>query len=135
MTPPSFGPRAWTVAATEVPDLGTGWSCRKDLRLRAASPPPPAFLFDRGDFLSRAHKSELDRRFGRTDVLQYVNAAGEFIGAVRGHWGFKPFDIDDVAIELPAAAAAALRDEVLPLVKAAYPAPRHHVLRYAGKRT
>lgn len=123
-----------SVAATEVADLGAGWSCRKDLRLRTASPPPTAFLFDRGDFLPRAHKSELDRRFGRTDVLQYVYAAGEFIGAVRGHWGFKPFDIDDIVIQRPAAAAAALRDEVLTLVRAAYPEPRHHVLRYAGKK-
>ena len=99
------------LAATEVGGLEPGWSCREDLRLRAASPRVTAFLLDRGDFLSRAHKSELDRRFGRTDVLQYVYAGGEFIGAVRGHWGFKPFDIDDVAIELARAAADALREE------------------------
>ena len=87
---------------------------RRDRRRRRSS-------CDRGDFLARAHKSELDRRFGRPDVLQYVYAAGAFVGAVRGHWGFKPFDIDDVVIELSAAAATALREEVLALVRAAYP--------------
>ena len=122
------------VAMTEVADLGTGWLRREDQRLRSASPQPTVFLLDSGDYLSRAHKSELDRRFGRTDVLHYLYAAGEFIGAVRGHWGFKPFDIDDVAMELPAAAARALRDEVLSLVLRAYPEARHHVLRYAGRR-
>lgn len=102
--------------------------------MRAARPPLTAFLLDRGDFLARAHKSELDRRFGRPDVLQYVYAAGAFVVAVRGHWGFKSFDIDDVAIELSAAAATVLREEVLALVRAAYPEPRHRVLRYAGTR-
>ena len=119
--------------ATEVADLGSGWLRREDQRLRAASPLPTAFLFDNADYLARAHKSELDRRFGRIDVLQYVYAAGAFIGAVRGHWGFKPFDVDDVVIELPSGAARALRDEVLGLVRGAYPEPRHRVLRYAGR--
>jgi hypothetical protein len=123
-----------SVSATEVEGLGAGWSRTKDLDLPAASPAPTAFLLNRGDFLSRAHKSELERRFERTDVLQFVYVAGEFAGVVRGHWGFKPFDIDDVEMELPASHAAALRDEVLSLVRAAYPKPRHNVLRYAGKR-
>jgi hypothetical protein len=122
------------IAATEVEGLGEGWSRPEDLSVRAASPARTAFLLNRGDFLSRAHKSELERRFGRGDILQFVYVAGEFAGVVRGHWGFKPFDIDDVEMELPATAAAVLRDEVLDLVRSAYPEPRHTVLRYAGKR-
>ena len=122
------------IAATAIEGLGEGWSRPVDLRLRTASPAPTAFLLNRGDFLSRAHKSELERRFGRTDLLQFVYVAGEFAGVVRGHWGFKPFDIDDIEMQLPATAAAALRDEVLGLVRAAYPEPRNTVLRYAGKR-
>ena len=125
--------RDGAVAATQVAGLGAGWLRPRDKRLPAASPPRTALLLDQGDFLSRAHRSELDRRFGRKDVLQYVYAAGDFIGAVRGRWGFKPFDIDDVVIELPAAEAKTRRDEVLALVRAAYPEPRHHVLRYVGK--
>jgi hypothetical protein len=122
------------IVAGEIRNLGPGWSRPADAAISASAPAPTAFLLNRGDFLSRAHKSELDRRFGRTDVLQYVYATGEFVGAVRGHWGFKPFDIDDVAMELPKTKASALRGEVLALVRAAYPKPRHNVLRYAGKR-
>lgn len=126
--------REGAVAATQVAGLGDGWLRPRDEHLPAARPPRTAVLLDQDDFLSRAHRSELDRRFGRKDVLQYLYAAGDFFGAVRGHWGFKPFDIDDVVIELPVAEARSRRDEVLALVRAAYPEPRHHVLRYAGTR-
>ncbi len=121
------------VAPADIEGLGAGWFRTGDTRLRESAPSTTVFLLNRGDFLSRAHKSELDRRFGRTDVLQYLYSAGEFIGAVRGHWGFKPFDIDDVEMELAAGDADTLRSEVMDLVQSAYPKPRHKVLHYAGK--
>lgn len=126
------------IASVDVAGRGAGWGAGwlhpRDARLRAAEPVPTAFLLNRGDFLSRAHKSELEQRFGRRDILQYVYVAGEFVGAVRGHWGFKPFDIDDVEMETPAKCTAKLRDEVLALVRTAYPGPHNHVVRYAGRK-
>ena len=122
------------VVATEVPTLGPGWMASSAARLPGAAPAAGIFLLDRGDFLSRAHRSELERRFGRRDILCFLYSRGEFVGAVRGHWGFKPFDIDDVEVELPAKEIATAREEILALVRAAYPEPRHRVLRYAEKR-
>ena len=42
--------------------------------------------------------------------------------------------VAQVHLQGEAVGRAALRDEVLTLVRAAYPEPRHHVLRYAGKK-
>jgi hypothetical protein len=119
--------------ATDVPGLGSGWLASSAAELGDTAPAAGIFLLNRGDFLSRTHRSELERRFGRRDILRFLYSRGEFIGAVRGHWGFKPFDVDDVDVELPARKLAAAREEILALVRAAYPEPRHRVLRYAGK--
>ena len=126
--------RDGVVVQDTVGDLGTGWLRVGDRHLPVATPPATTFLLDSGDFVSRAHRRELDRRFGRTDVLQYLYAEGRFVGVVRGHWGFKPFDISDVVVEMPRSAVVARRDELLALVRAVYPEPRHRVLCYAGRR-
>lgn len=120
--------------ATEVSGLGLGWMASSAAQLPDVSPAAGIFLLNRGDFLSRTHRSELERRFGRRDILRFLYSRGEFVGAVRGHWGFKPFDVDDVDVELPTKELAAVREEVLALVRVAYPEPRHRVLRYAGMR-
>jgi len=125
---------AGRVEPARVPDLGEGYRLVADGKLSERAEEPTVYLLNRLDFLCRAHASELERRFGRRDILQLLYQGGEFIGAVRGHWGFKPFDVDDVVVELPVRKRAGVREEVLALVAAAYPAPRHGILRYAGKK-
>ena len=90
-------------------------------------------MLNKGDYLVRSHGSELRRRFGEREVLQYLLIDGELRGAICGHWGFKPYDVEDVALELSARERAARRDEILSAVTAAYPEPRHNVLRYDGR--
>ena len=59
---------------------------------------------------------------------------GEPAGVVRGRWGFKPYDVSDITLELPRAGRAARKREILAAVAAEYPPPRHRILRYDGRR-
>jgi hypothetical protein len=66
-------------------------------------------------------------------VLQYLLVEGEICGAVCGHWGFHPYDVEDIALDLPPHRIEALKDEIVEIVKAAYPEPRHRIVHYAGR--
>jgi hypothetical protein len=116
-----------------VPGLGEGFCPTADAELPELGSPPSLFVLPKGDFLVRSQASELKRRFGTEDLLQYLLIDGEFLGAIRGHWGFKPYDVEDIVLELPAAVRRARRNEILDAVAAAYPPPRHRILRYAGR--
>ncbi len=122
------------VARHKVEGLGEGLCLPDDVSLAEREVPDGVFVLHKGDFLVRAHASELARRFGKTDVLQYLLIDGELRGAIRGHWGFNPYDVEDIALDLPAARRAHHREQILKLVTRAYPQPRHAVLRYAGKK-
>jgi hypothetical protein len=98
-----------------------------------ARPVPSVVVLHKHDFLVRAHASELERSFGRRDLLQYVLVDGELCGAVRGHWRFAPYDVDDVSLELAARERTRRRDEILARVREQYPSPRHAIRRYSGK--
>ena len=111
-----------------------GFCLPDDVSLPDRAPAEGVFVLHKGDFLVRAGASELTRRFGKSDVLQYLLIDGELRGAIKGHWGFHPYDVDDIALDLPAARRARHRDEILELVTKAYPAPRHAVLRYVGEK-
>ena len=121
------------MVACEVKDLGQGFCLRGDTELPEASLEPSLFVMHKADFLTRPRASELKRRFGSTDILQYLLIDGDLRGAIRGHWGFKPYDVEDIIVDLPTAARKARRDEILAAVAAAYPPPRHGILRYAGR--
>jgi hypothetical protein len=121
------------VVRREVRGLGEGYCLPRDENLPELRSPPSLFVLPKGDFLVRSHQSELKRRFGTQDLLQYLLIDGELRGAVRGHWGFKPYDVEDVVLDLPAAARRARRGEILEAVAAAYPPLRHRILRYAGR--
>ena len=96
------------------------------------APPPGVFILHRGDFLVRSHASELQRRFAGRDVLQYLLVDGEILGAVCGRWGFHPYDVEDIALDLPSGRIEALKKEIIEVVENAYPQPRHRILHYAG---
>ena len=90
-------------------------------------------VLHRADYLVRSHQSELAQRFAEREVLQYLLIDGQLRGAICGHWGFKPYDVEDVALDLTPREQSARRDEILAAVTSAYPEPRHRVLRYAGR--
>lgn len=121
------------IVACEAKEIGEGFCLRGDTEPPEASLEPSLFVMHKADFLTRSRASELKRRFGSTDILQYLLIDGDLRGAIRGHWGFKPYDVEDIIVDLPAAERWARRDEILAAVAAAYPPPRHRILRYAGR--
>lgn len=122
------------VCAGTVDGLGEGWSCAGDTPVDAISDAPTAFMLHRADPLVLASVSELKRRFGHLEVLQYVLVDGDFRGAVCGHWRIGPHDVEDIVVDLGPAERAARRDEILNAVLWEYHPPRHRVLCYAGER-
>jgi hypothetical protein len=112
---------------------GEGYCLPGDEAQPDASPPPGVFILHRGDFLVRSHASELKRRFHGREVLQYLLVDGELLGAVCGHWGFHPYDVEDIALDLSPLRIKALKSEIIEIVRVAYPEPRHRILRYAGR--
>ncbi len=121
------------VVACDVNGLGGGFCLLEDSELPESRPESGLFVLHKDDFLTRARGSELKRRFGSKDILQYLLIDGDFRGAICGHWGFKPYDVEDIIVDLPAAARRARRDEILAAVAEAYPPPRHRIRRYAGR--
>ncbi len=119
-----------------VPGLGEGWLRAEDSSSQAVKPgnlAPSAFMLHNADGLVRSHASELKRRFGDYEVLQYLLVDGVFQGAVVGHWRIGPHDVSDIVLTLPAAERASRREEILTIVAQRYHPPDSHVLKYAGE--
>jgi hypothetical protein len=116
-----------------ITGAGEGYCLPGDEAQPDASPPPGVVILHRGDFLVRSHASELKRRFHGSEVLQYLLVDGELLGAVCGHWGFHPYDVEDIALDLPPRRIKAVKSEIVEIVRVAYPEPRHRILRYAGR--
>lgn len=117
----------------KIDDLGEGWMRPQDISLEPSDLPPSVFMLHKSDFLAKSHTSELKRRFGGQEVLQYLLIDGIFKGAVLGHWRIGPHDVDDIVVELPAADRASRREEILDAVSWGYRPPHSHILKYAGK--
>jgi hypothetical protein len=124
---------AGLIRSRQVKGLGEGWTRASAGPLRARGIEPSTFMLHRGDYLVRSHASELKRRFGDEDVLQYLLIDGRFQGAVVGHWRIGPHDVSDIKVELPAAERSRRRDEIVSVVAQQYRPPRHHILKYAGR--
>jgi hypothetical protein len=119
-----------------IQGLGEGWMRSQDVPMMEAGAgeiPPSVFMLHRADYLVRSHASELKRRFGDHEVLQYLLIEGTFQGAIIGHWRIGPHDVDDIIVELPAAQQADRRDEILDVVAQWYHPPRSRILKYAGR--
>jgi len=116
-----------------VEGLGEGWVCPQDISLRSRGISPSVLMLHRSDILVRSHISELKRRFGGQEVLQYLLIDGAFQSAVLGHWRIGPYDVEDVIVELPAAERANRRGEILKAIAWQYRPPHHRILKYAGK--
>ena len=89
-------------------------------------------MLHKSDPLVRSHGSELKRRFGSTEVLQYLLIDGVFQGAVLGHWRIGPHDVEDVVVELPTRERQQRQGEILQAITQQYEPPRHHILKYDG---
>jgi len=120
------------LAAQEVVGLGEGWMCAEDASLEVREAPRSVFMLHKSDILVKSHYSELKRRFGEHETLQYLLIDGSFQGAVLGHWRISPHDVDDIIVELPAAERISRRREILDAVEWRYQTPHSHILRYDG---
>jgi len=124
---------AGLIQSQKVKGLGEGWA-KADLQLPTArAVKPSTFMLHRSDYLVRSHQSELKRRFGDGEVLQYLLIDGRFQGAVLGHWRIGPHDVSDITTELPSAERSRRRDEIVSVVAQKYHPPHHRILRYAGR--
>ncbi|MGI8915488.1 MAG: DNA glycosylase AlkZ-like family protein [Chloroflexota bacterium] len=115
-----------------VPDLGDGWLRQEDVGLPNAVVPDSTFMLHAGDPLVRAAASELKRRYGEYEVLQYLLIDGIFAGVVTGHWRIGPHDVDDIVVGLPPSDSERRHDEIIAAVATIYHAPDHRILRYVG---
>ena len=116
-----------------VQGLGKGWICTQDRSLRSCEVSPSVFMLHKSDILVRSHGSELKRRFGDREVLQYLLIDGAFRGAVLGHWRISDHDVEDVVVELSVAERTSRREEILNAVAWGYRAPHSRILKYDGK--
>jgi hypothetical protein len=112
---------------------GEGWLCGEDADLPDQLAEASVFMLHKSDPLVRSHGSELKRRFGRTEVLQYLLIDGGFQGAVLGHWRIGPHDVEDVVVELPTRERQQRQGEILQAIAQQYEPPRHHILKYDGR--
>lgn len=116
-----------------VKGLGDGWICPDDTSLKPGKPPAAVFMIHKGDVLSKSHTTELKRRFGKREVLQYLLIDGGFQGAVLGRWRIGPDDVEDIVVELPETQRAKRRNQILRAVAWGYPPPDHNILKYDVK--
>ena len=124
--------KSGVIVPKTVDALGDGWVRKEDAHLSLREAPPSVLMIHKADTLTRSHRTELKRRFGGQEVLQYLLIDGAFQGAVLGHWRIGPHDVDDVVVELPAAERASRRDEILKAVAWGYNPPYSHILKYNG---
>ena len=125
--------KASLITPWAVPGLGEGWLCAGDSPLEPGGLEPSAFMLHNADMLVRSHASELKRRFGDYEVLQYLLVDGVFQGAVVGHWRIGPHDVADIMLTLPAAERVNRRTEILNVVAQRYHPPHSRILKYAGE--
>ncbi len=116
-----------------VEGLGEGWLHAEDFPLPEGEIVPSVFMLHKADILVKSHASELKQQFGGQEVLQYLLIDGAFQGAVLGHWGIGPHDVDDIVVTLPATERANRRAEILAVVAQQYHPPHSHILRYASE--
>lgn len=121
------------IVPQSVEGLGSGWLCASDTAFSATEITPSIFMLHRADILVRSHASELKRRLGHLEILQYLLIDGQFQGAIVGHWRIGPHDVDDIVLTMPAQERVARRTAILDAVAESYHPPRHRILNYDGK--
>jgi hypothetical protein len=120
------------IEAVTVDGLGEGWMVKGD-RVNVTTPPESVYMLHKADFLVRAHLSELKERYKGIEILEYLLIDGEFQGVVSGHWGFNPYDVEDIVLELPKHEQYRRRDAIIAEVRRVYAPPIHDIVRYGGE--
>jgi hypothetical protein len=121
------------IIPANLPGLGQGWLRAQDSEIQPGDVPPGVFMLHKADTLVRSHASELKRRFGKHETLQYLLIDGQFSGAVLGHWRFGPIDVEDIIVELPTAVRNARREAILQAVQQVYQPPHSRILHCFGQ--
>lgn len=121
------------IVSESAEGIGDGWICKEDTAIQPCEASPSVFMLHKADILVKSHTSELKRKFGEHEVLQYLLIDGEFKGAVLGHWRIGPYDVDNIITELSAAERACRRENILGAVSLGYRPPHSHILKYDGK--
>lgn len=116
---------------------GDGWLLASDhalLQQETFEPFSGVLALHRNDFLVKCNEYWLKMAFRHpeADVLQYLLIDGRFQGAVMGHFRYGPYEIEDIALTLPAQAARTRRDEILAAVDRVNPRGESPVKRYCG---
>lgn len=116
----------------EIDGLGAGW-IHADAQVSDGKPDASVFMLHKADYLVRSHVSELKRRYGKEETLQYLLIDGTFQGAVLGHWRIGPHDVDDIVLDIPKRERTRRKKEILAAVSEVYRPPHSHIQRYDGK--
>lgn len=119
-----------TIIPRSIKGLGDGWILSQDSNLNPSEIPTSVFMLHKSDILVKSHVSELKKRFGANEVLQYLLIDGEFKGAVLGHWRIGPHDVDNIIVELPIEEREKRRKEIIDAVAWGYHPPYSHILKY-----
>lgn len=75
----------------------------------------------------------MKERFKEAEVLEYLLIDGEFKGAVCGRWGFKPYDVEDIMVDLSRSEQRRRQESIIMEVRRVYVLPTHDIVRYAGE--
>jgi hypothetical protein len=116
-----------------VEGLGKGWVLAQDVATQGIEIQPSVYMLHKADILAKSHSSELKRRFGHLEVLQYLLIDGAFNGAVCGHWRIGPHDVSDIVVTLDSGERKRRRDEIVAAVAQRYHPPHSLILRYDGR--
>jgi hypothetical protein len=122
-----------TIEAVTIEGLGEGWMIKGERLAFSSTPPETVFMLHKADFLVRAHLSELKERHKDMEVLEYLLIDGEFQGAVLGHWGFNPYDVEDIVVALSKSEQHRRRESIIMEVRRVYAPPTHDIVRYGGE--
>ena len=121
------------IVAHHCKGLGEGWLNTQDIKIKSQTVQPSVFMFHKMDILVRSHASELKRKFGDREVLQYLLIDGAFQGAVIGHWRIGPHDVDDIFLTLPAGEKSKRKEKILNEIGNQYHPPQSKILKFAGR--
>lgn len=123
---------AGMIEAVTIEGLGEGLMVKGE-QLEDIMLPETVFMLHKADFLVRAHLSELKERYQGIEVLEYLLIDGEFQGVVSGHWGFNPYDVEDIVVDLSKSEQHRRREAIIMEVRRVYAPPTHDIVRYGGE--
>lgn len=94
------------------------------------------FVMHRNDFLVKSNEYWLKEKYKQTgrDILQYILADGEFVGAVAGKFKYGPYIIEDIVLDLPEEERQSRKDEILNAVYAVNGREGSPIPQYCGEK-